>query len=35
MEKFEDFWPKIGNWNFLNVYRKICEYKRSRLFFDL
>ena len=35
MISFEDFGLKIGIYSHLNEYMKICEYKRSRSFFDL
>ena len=35
MERFEDFGLKIGIHGCLNEYMEICEYKRSRSFFDL
>ena len=34
MEKFETFGLKIGISSCLNVYMKICEYKKSRSFKD-
>ena len=34
-ESFEDFDLKMGIDSFLNEFMKICEYKRSRSFFDL
>ena len=35
MESFEDFGQKSGSWNCLNEYKRICEDKRLKLFFDL
>ena len=35
MESFEDFGLKIGIHSCLDEYLKICEYKKSRSFFDL
>ena len=35
MENFEDLRLKLGTHKSLNGYMKLCEYKRSRSFFDL
>ena len=35
MEHFVDFGLKCGNWNCLNEYTNISDYKKSRSFFDL
>ena len=32
MDSFEDFGLKMSNWNRLNEYMKICEYKMSTLY---